>query len=86
MTPPLQSNGEAERPHAGVRLEPRVHTVFQHLRRHYRASRPAPAIVRRRNKLVQVSLLTTAFFPRFSFDRANALARHDELHADFAKG
>ena len=41
------SNGEAERPRAGVRLEPRAHTAFQRPRRHYRSSRPAPAIVRR---------------------------------------
>src|SRR5205807_6934700 len=40
------SNGEAERPHAGVRSEPRAHTLFPRPRRHYRASRPAPAMVR----------------------------------------
>ena len=40
------SNGEAERPHAGARSEPRAHTHFPRPRRHYRASRPAPAIVR----------------------------------------
>ena len=33
-------NGEVEGPRASVRLEPRVHTRFQHLQRHYRASRP----------------------------------------------
>jgi hypothetical protein len=41
------SNGEVEGPHAGARLEPWVHTVFQHPRRHYRDSRPPPTIVRR---------------------------------------
>ena len=40
------SNGEVEGPHTGVGLEPRVHTVFRRPRRHYRDSRPAPAIVR----------------------------------------
>jgi hypothetical protein len=42
----MASNGEAERPRAGARLEPRAHTSFGRPRRHYRASRPAPAIVR----------------------------------------
>jgi len=44
MTP----NGQAEWPRAFSALEPRAQTVFQRPRRHYRASRRAPAIVRRR--------------------------------------
>ena len=40
------SNGLAERPRRSARLEPRVHTLFSHPRRHYRASRTAPALVR----------------------------------------
>ena len=43
----MAPNGEVEGPHAGARLEPRVHTVFSHPRRHYRRSRPPPTIVRR---------------------------------------
>src|SRR5262245_36756944 len=40
-------NGEVEGPRARARLEPRVHTVFPHPRRHYRLSRTPPTIVRR---------------------------------------
>ena len=40
------SNGEVEGPRAGARLEPRVHTVLPHPRRHYRTSRHPPTIVR----------------------------------------
>src|SRR4029077_11115718 len=42
----VTSNGEVEGPPRSARLEPRVHTVFQHPRRHYRASRTPPTIVR----------------------------------------
>jgi len=40
------SNGLAERPRRSAGLEPRVHNLFLHPRRHYRASRTAPAMVR----------------------------------------
>src|SRR4029077_11895220 len=40
------SNGEVEGPRRSVRLEPRVHTLFPHPRRHYRLSRTPPTIVR----------------------------------------
>ena len=43
----MGSNGEVEGPHRSARSEPRAHTVFQRPRRHYRASRPPPTIVRR---------------------------------------
>jgi hypothetical protein len=39
-------NGEVEGPRRSDRLEPRVHTLFQHPRRHYRLSRTPPTIVR----------------------------------------
>jgi len=41
-----RSNGEVEGPRAGARLEPRVHNVSGHPRRHYRLSRTPPTIVR----------------------------------------
>src|SRR6266403_3246823 len=44
----VRPSGEAERPRRTAGLEPRVHTVFRHPRRHYRFSRTAPAIVRSR--------------------------------------
>src|SRR5262249_25348028 len=37
--PLVHSNGEVEGPRTAARLEPRVHTLFQHPRRHYRSSR-----------------------------------------------
>src|ERR1700693_95730 len=40
-------NGEVEGPHRSDRLEPRVHTVFQHPRPNYRLPPPPPTIVRR---------------------------------------
>src|SRR5215469_16238577 len=40
------SNGEVEGPRDHTRLEPRVHTLFPHPRRHYRLSRTPPTIVR----------------------------------------
>ena len=40
-------NGEVEGPDDHARLEPRAHTVFPRPRRHYRASRTPPTIVRR---------------------------------------
>src|SRR5215469_2085374 len=43
----MASNGVVEGPRRSVRLEPRVHTIFPHPRRHYRLSRTPPAIVRR---------------------------------------
>jgi hypothetical protein len=42
----MPSNGEVEGPPRSAQSEPRVHTVFQHPRRHYRLSRPPPTIVR----------------------------------------
>jgi hypothetical protein len=42
----VRSNGEVEGPRAGARLEPPVHNLFQHRRRHHRTSRPPPTIVR----------------------------------------
>jgi hypothetical protein len=36
----VRSNREVEGPRRSARLEPRVHTAFQHPRRHYRPSRP----------------------------------------------
>jgi len=42
----MRSNGEVEGPPRSARLEPRVHTVFPHPRRHYRLSRAPPTIVR----------------------------------------
>ena len=42
----MTSNGEVEEAHTGVWLEPWVHTVFPHPRRHYRVSRHPPTIVR----------------------------------------
>jgi len=45
----MPSNGEVEGPRGSGRLEPRVHTVFAHLRRRYRVSRTPPTIVRRRS-------------------------------------
>src|SRR5580698_668152 len=50
MTP----NGEVEGPPRSARLEPRVHTLFPHPRRHYRRSRTPPTIVRRRDHYVSV--------------------------------
>src|SRR5579864_5999127 len=44
----MRSNGEVEGPHDSARLEPRVHTVCQHARRHHRTSRHPPTIVRGR--------------------------------------
>jgi hypothetical protein len=41
------SNGGAEGPHRSARLEPRVHNLSHHPRRHCCASRTPPAIVRR---------------------------------------
>jgi hypothetical protein len=43
----VPANGEVEGPRDGARLEPRVHNLFPHPRRHYRASRTPPTIVRR---------------------------------------
>jgi hypothetical protein len=40
------SNGEVEGPRATARTEPRAHTAFPRPRRHYRASRTPPTIVR----------------------------------------
>jgi len=48
--PKVTSNGEVEGPPWSARLEPRVHTVFPHPRRHYRPSRTPPTIVRRRHR------------------------------------
>src|ERR1700683_4263697 len=42
----MLSNGEVEGPPRSAQMEPRVHTVFPHPRRHYRASRTPPTIVR----------------------------------------
>ena len=41
------SNGEVEGPPRSARLEPRVHTLVPHPRRHYRLSRSPPTIVSR---------------------------------------
>src|SRR5579862_6389777 len=60
----LPPNGEVEGPRAGARLEPRVHTVFQHPRRHYRASRTPPTIVRSRPKNIAINCHRTRFFHR----------------------
>ena len=45
-----QPNGEVEEPRIGAGSEPRVHTLSQHPRRHYRASRTPPTIVRFRRQ------------------------------------
>ena len=45
--PQVTSNGEVEGPHTGPRLEPRAHNFSQRPRRHHRASRTPPTIVRR---------------------------------------
>jgi hypothetical protein len=42
----VRSNGEVEGPRVGARLDPPVHNLSQHRRRHYRASRTPPTIVR----------------------------------------
>ena len=44
------SNGEVEGPRDGTRLEPRADNLPQRPRRHYRASRPPPTIVRCRHQ------------------------------------
>src|SRR5215475_8847058 len=43
----MQSNGEVEGPVGDAQLEPRAHNISRRPRRHYRASRHPPTIVRR---------------------------------------
>src|SRR5438105_2463669 len=50
------SNGEVEGPRDGARLEPRAEHLPQRPRRHYRASRPPPTIVRRHSACGQSHL------------------------------
>src|SRR5579862_3058411 len=51
----VTSNGEVEGPAADAGLEPRAHTVPRRPRRHHRASRTPPTIVRLRRQLLQQS-------------------------------
>src|SRR5207302_1626778 len=53
---PRRSNGEVEGPRDGARLEPRAEHLPQRPRRHYRASRPPPTIVRRHSACGQSHL------------------------------
>jgi len=64
----VRSNGEAERPRAGARLEPWAHTALPRPRRSYRASRTAPAIVRRQYSRSETEV---AVFVYFNLGRIN---------------